>query len=376
MLLSSIRIQNLLSLKDVDLPLKPLNVLIGPNASGKSNLIEAIRLLQAAPEDLSRPLVQGGGADAWIWKGSKKVGQAVLECCLEWDKPRALRYRLAFSGNGVVEVERLEGSGRIFLDRRKSEFSIGGRLGSAKGKAAEARGSESVLSQYRVPNDSTPITRLGETFRRIGVYHGFRTDARSAARAGVSAQLGKMPLDDGGDNLALVLDEMRSNTSIERLSEYVKRLGEGLQKVDTRIAHGGWVTVTVQEEYFPEPTPSIRLSDGILKFLCLMAVLLNPHPQPLICIEEPETGLHPDALSLIAEALAEASERTQLVVTTHSESLVDALSARPESVVVCERDSEGASRFERLSRKRLEVWLKDYSLGRLWRKGEIGGNRW
>ena len=185
-----------------------------------------------------------------------------------------------------------------------------------------------------------------------------------------------MPLDDEGDNLALVLDEMRSNGSIERLSEYVKRLGEGLQKVDTRIAHGGFVTVTVQEEYFPEPTPSIRLSDGTLKFLCLMAVLLNPHPQPLICIEEPESGLHPDALSLLAEALVEASERTQLIVTTHSESLVDSLSARPESVVVCERDSEGASCFERLSRKRLDVWLEDYSLGRLWRKGEIGGNRW
>ena len=125
-----------------------------------------------------------------------------------------------------------------------------------------------------------------------------------------------------------------------------------------------------------QPTPSNRLSDGTLKFLCLLAVLLNPQPPPLICIEEPELGLHPDALSLVAEALAEASERTQLIVTTHSPALVDAFSGRPEAVVVCERVSHGASELRRLSRKQLDIWLERYSLGELWRKGEIGGNRW
>jgi len=121
---------------------------------------------------------------------------------------------------------------------------------------------------------------------------------------------------------------------------------------------------------------AIRMSDGTLKFLSLLAALFNPNPPPLICIEEPDLGLHPDALQLVAEALVEASESTQLVVTTHSEALVDALTDRPESVLVCERDFDNGTQMNRLSKADLKEWLDRYSLGQLWRKGEIGGGRW
>jgi predicted ATPase len=125
-----------------------------------------------------------------------------------------------------------------------------------------------------------------------------------------------------------------------------------------------------------EPLVSWRLSDGTLKFLCLLAVLLEKEPPPLICIEEPEVGLHPEAIQIVAEALVDASERTQLVVTTHSEALIDALSDRPEDVLVTERDFENGTQFRRLDSHQLSVWLERYTLGALWRKGEIGGNRW
>ncbi len=92
-----------------------------------------------------------------------------------------------------------------------------------------------------------------------------------------------------------------------------------------------------------------RLSDGTLKFLCLMAVLLDAKPAPLICIEEPETGLHPDALALVGDALREASKRTQLIVTTHSDALVDRFTDEPENVIVCERDFDESTSFRRLS---------------------------
>jgi predicted ATPase len=119
----------------------------------------------------------------------------------------------------------------------------------------------------------------------------------------------------------------------------------------------------------------MRLSDGTLRFLCLLVILLHPTPPPLVCIEEPETGLHPDILSTVAELLIEGSQRTQLIVTTHSETLVSALGEYPEAVVVCERDV-GGTRLQRLDRERLQKWLKRYSLGDLWLKGEIGGTRW
>jgi predicted ATPase len=107
-----------------------------------------------------------------------------------------------------------------------------------------------------------------------------------------------------------------------------------------------------------------------------LAVLLERELPPLICIEEPEVGLHPEAIQIVAEALVEASERTQLIVTTHSEALIDALSDRPEDVLVTERDFDNGTQFRRLDKDQLSLWLERYSLGQLWRKGEIGGNRW
>jgi predicted ATPase len=95
-----------------------------------------------------------------------------------------------------------------------------------------------------------------------------------------------------------------------------------------------------------------------------------------MCIEEPEVGLHPDALPLVAEALKEASESMQLIVTTHSDALIDALTDRPDAVLVCERDFDNGTQMKRLSRGDLKEWLEHYTLGQLWRKGEIGGGRW
>jgi predicted ATPase len=95
-----------------------------------------------------------------------------------------------------------------------------------------------------------------------------------------------------------------------------------------------------------------------------------------MCIEEPELGLHPDAMQIVADALLEASESMQLIVTTHSDALVDALTDRPETVLVCERGFDSGAQMKRLSKKKLAAWLEHYSLGELWRKGEIGGGRW
>lgn len=118
-----------------------------------------------------------------------------------------------------------------------------------------------------------------------------------------------------------------------------------------------------------------RLSDGTLRYLCLLSILMHPEPPPFVAIEEPELGLHPDAVAQIAELLVDASQRTQLVITTYSRMLIDALSDFPSSVVVCEKEN-GESRFERLDADKLRTWLDKYSLGDLWGSGELGGNRW
>ena len=139
------------------------------------------------------------------------------------------------------------------------------------------------------------------------------------------------------------------------------------------FVEGGTVQVFFTEGDFS--VPATRLSDGTLRYLCLLAILCDPEPPPLVCIEEPELGLHPDILPNLADLLREASARTQLIVTTHSDILVDAMTATPESVIVCSKE-QGQTRMERLDPADLTEWLKKYSLGQLWTKGQIGGTRW
>ena len=121
--------------------------------------------------------------------------------------------------------------------------------------------------------------------------------------------------------------------------------------------------------------PATRLSDGTIRFICLLAILCHPKPPALICIEEPELGMHPDIIPTLAKLLIEASEKTQLIVTTHSDILVNELNIMPDAILVCEKEN-GATTIQNLDPALLKEWLKEYSLGELWLKGEIGGMRW
>jgi predicted ATPase len=128
----------------------------------------------------------------------------------------------------------------------------------------------------------------------------------------------------------------------------------------------------LHEEGLRKPIPATRLSDGTIRYMALLALLLSPSLPPLICIEEPELGLHPDALTLFAELLVEASARTQLIVTTHSDALVSALTEHADSVLVCEH--VGRTVIRRIESEKLRHWLDKYQLGDIWRMGELGGN--
>ena len=119
---------------------------------------------------------------------------------------------------------------------------------------------------------------------------------------------------------------------------------------------GGTVTLFLEEAGNRE-IPVTRLSDGTLRYLCLLSVPLHPEPPPLVVIEEPELGLHPDLLPTLADLLVTASERSQLIVTTHSDVLVDALTDMPESVVVCEKH-DGQTEMRRLDKDDLTKWLQ------------------
>jgi predicted ATPase len=235
--------------------------------------------------------------------------------------------------------------------------------------------SESILAQFKNPSDPTPITEVGNHFARIRIFREFRTGPQSGARQGVSTNAPRDALLDGGDNLALVLNELNFHDVHERITKYLRRFCERFEDIKVSVGEG-LARAFLRESGLVEMLSAIRMSDGTLKFLSLLAALFHPSPPPLMCIEEPEVGLHPDALQIVADALREASESMQLIVTTHSDALVDALTDRPETVLVCERDFDNGTQMKRLSKDDLKEWLEHYTLGELWRKGEIGGGRW
>jgi len=385
MLLRSIQVRNLLSFKDTSLDFRPLNVIIGPNASGKSNLIDVIGLLHAAPADLPAAIRNGGPIRDWIWKGTDADERASIECTVRIERELSYLLRFAAAGpNFEILSETLKPSERK-PDDPASFFSRGGShlevMASEGPPPARVRRTsdlgqvtESALREFRSPLLSPEAAGLARGFEGIRIFRDWDTSAVSEIRRGVPANSAGEYLSATGHNLALVLNHVEGQPERERIEAYLKRLLEGFEKLYTRVEEG-MVRVRVQEQGLGI-IPASRLSDGTLRFLCLMTALFQPKPPPLICLEEPEIGLHPDALQLVAEAVREASERTQLILTTHSEAFVDALSADPESVVICERDFDNSTQFRRLEQDKLTNWLKRYRLGELWRKGELGGNRW
>ncbi len=400
--IETLRLQNLLSFGPDTPPIRlgSLNVLIGPNGSGKSNFLEAVDLLKASATDLVAPIRLGGGTDEWLWKGVKDIPVAEIEAIVTYsDGPFPLNHKISFTSVGqsfelideTLEDEPTDsaskrnnryyfryGKGRPILTR-SAEEEIEGEGGGAK-KFVRVRPKEfdlnqSVLSQRRSSESYPEITYLGSSYRRLKFYREWNLGRNTPPRLPQKVDLPNDFLAEDASNLALVLNDL--NQQREAKNELVGRLTQLYEQFEmfSTYLHGGTVQVFFQERNLLDPIPATRLSDGTLRFLCLASILCHPMPPPLICLEEPEIGLHPDILPTIAEMLIEASNRTQVVVTTHSDTLVDALSHVPEAVLVCEKESN-ATTVSRLDQDALHKWLKDYSLGELWRSGELGGNRW
>jgi len=376
MFIRSLTLSNILSFRDPGpLALKPLNILIGANASGKSNLIDCIGLLRALPGNASSYINDRGGTESWVWKGAKHgAGTTAIRCELEL-ADETLTYDLTFAAverTFAIQTESLMSADYTYLRRRAGNLEIGHRgLPGSPDLTASVSPAESALSAYRFP--SSPITNAAHALGDIQIYHNFHTGTRDDTRIGVASSGPKHPLEEDGSNLALTLQELDFQGALPRVKDYLRRLSDRFEDIKIR-PEGGRSQLYVQERGLAMISAT-HLSDGTLKFLSLMAVLCDPKPGPLVCIEEPETGLHPDALALIGDALREAATRTQLIVTTHSDALVDRFTDAPENVIVCDRDFDESTSFRRLSREKLTEWLDEYTLGELWRRGEIGGTK-
>jgi predicted ATPase len=387
-LLHAVTPRNLLSFgPETDpLPLNSLNVLIGPNGSGKSNLLETIALLRASPgRDGYRPIIaKGGGIAEWIWKGRPDEPLSV-EAVVSRPDGRPLRHGIALrkeKQSFVLDDERIEndqpakGKDKPYLfyhyDRGRPVINtVEGVKRKLNRDAVEA--DASILAQRRDPETFPEITHLATVYDRVRLYRAWAFGRHTVFREPQKADLRTDRLEEDFTNLGMFLNRLRRQPKTKAaLLAGLANLYDGLTDFDVSI-EAGTVQVFFTEGDFS--IPATRLSDGSVRFLCLLAILCDPGPPPLIGIEEPELGLHPDIIPKVADLLVAASERTQIIATTHSNILVDALTDRPGAVVVCEK-RDGRTTLKRLEPEPLAVWLEKYRLGQLWTRGQLGGTRW
>ncbi len=411
-LLREIRLKNLLSfgLETVALPLERLNVFIGPNGSGKSNLIEALALMRATPDaDIRSVVRRGGGAEEWIWKGAQGEAASV-ELVVHYPKGKQpLRHLFAFRADAqgfrldderVKNLEPFPGQTGVYIYykfqgghpvvnivvqpdttpalaiRETTEKHPGPGEPRRRDRKLARESVDldvSILAQRRDPEMYPEITYLADTYKKWRIYREWAFGRNTVFREPQRADMRNDRLEEDFANLGLFLSRLQKAPKAKKeIVDGMQDLYDGFADFEPIVASGS-VQIFVTEGDFS--IPATRLSDGTLRYLCLLAILCDPDPPPLICLEEPELGLHPDILPRLADKLVAASQRTQIIVTTHSDILVDAMTERPETIVVCEKQN-GQTVMKRLRREDLVQWLAQYRLGQLWTKGQIGGTRW
>jgi len=386
--------QNFRSLRKVSVELQSLNVLVGPNEAGKSNFLDLIQFLgDSARDDLGAALEKRGGIDRVRFRGSDgpsgRVAIDVAANVTSYSSQNAPdEYGLTFSS-------RTMSSGRSFLVRGEEfkfkRFRGGGRRITVRGNKADLinyRG-EDVQKSERLPlrSDSLALSTLrrlpsGEGGREVDrfaqlftTFRVFNVDVERARRPG---RISNAALRPDGSNLASALISIsRDEDRFADLLDDAREMVPGFEGIEFEEVGGSSPALAVKliERGLKDSTWLEDASFGTVRILALLAVLYDPHPPLLTCLEEVDQGLHPYVFDRLVERLREASLRTQLLLTTHSPALVNRLA--PQELLVCERAADGSTRLPAIdtaSIKNKEAAVGGrMQLGELWFSGSLGG---
>lgn len=359
--LDQITIQGFKSIRELkDFKLGKLNVLIGANGAGKSNLVDFFRMLRAMAEGGFREFVtRSGGGDGFFFDGPKTTPKISAE--LHFGQ-NAYRFSLAPTVDSAIMIQ-TEAScwkGGVGSWREK-----GG--GSKEASLKTWKGDKSSLGDYLSIDG-----HVHESISSWVVYHVHDTSSTAPMRR-------EWPVTDyhelrsDASNIAPFLYNLKQNhkARYQRICETIQLIApffadfflEPEKKGESELMRLQW-----KQQGSSFPFQPWQFSDGTIRFICLATALLQPSPPTTIVIDEPELGLHPVALEALAALIHETSRRTQLLVSTQATSLLDHFDA--DQIIVVER-AEGASVFRRLEAADLEQWIADFSVGELVRKNII-----
>jgi predicted ATPase len=320
------------SVRKIRLPLQQVNVLTGPNGCGKSNLYNAIFLLARAGDgSFARIIAQEGGMPSVLWAGATQRRQRTappsklvlsveldnfgyeLHCGLPMTSPLSL-----FSLDPEIKEERIWLSGpkkTNIMERRGPAATIRNSKGKMEQYQAYLYRSESLLAQLRDPNSYPEMFAVREEARSWRFYHHFRTDHNSPLRRPQPGVMTPVLSHDGSD-LAAALQTIIEIGMAEDLQESIAFAFKDA-RLEVRVEATGF-RILLHMPGLLRPLEGPELSDGTLRYLCLIAALLSPRPASLLAFNEPETSLHPTLLEPLAKLIARAAETSQLWITTHS----------------------------------------------------------
>ena len=384
-MIEELEIKGFRSLREVRWKPGRLNVLIGPNGSGKSNLLQAFELLQKAAEGkLSEEILSLGGITPLVWDEQAIPTSWRIKTRHPSEDPFAFEadafvyeirlQRLGKASGYRIETESLSDENTQFLDRIQE-------------KAAFTDGYDRVRN-FLVPEEHAALfpaatsaslgsSRVSTFFQSLlgwSFYHDMRVDRDAPLRQAAVARFEKKVSADGQNLISVLHTLYTSDRDFKKSLDAAMRAAFGTdyeelifppaadQRVQLRLR---WRSLKTEQS-------AANLSDGTLRFLLLVAILANPEPGDLIAIDEPETGLHPSMLPIIAELAAEASERTQVILTTHSPQFLDAFTGEPPTTTVAEW-VDGETKLSVIDGEELRRWLQHYSLGAMFRSGELEG---
>jgi len=349
--LREIHVSGYRSIRELRLKLQQINVLTGPNASGKSNLYNSVFLLaKAAAGGLAQVIAEEGGMPSVLWAGARKsrsLGSTMLEPArmtlgirtdtfnydLICGLPRlqgpmpAGQFHSAFHLDPEVKEEHVwmaAASGlRVTFFKRDSKgvwiLDSNERLTDYSGELVST---ESVLSHLREPHLYPELSALRAEMNGWRFYHHFRTDSDSPLRypqVGVRTPV----LSHDGRDLAAALQTINEIGPSADLHEAIRQAFPGASLEIEHDEESGMFAVMMRMPGLRRPLRARELSDGTLRYLCLLAALLSPRPPALLALNEPETSLHPDLLEPLARQMANLARNSQLWVATHSEKLAE-----------------------------------------------------
>lgn len=377
--------------------LGPLSVLVGPNGSGKSMLLDTIQFLgDAARDDLGPAVERRGGFGALRFRGAPEEEgihlaiQAVVTSYASETAPDeyelevdGFRARTAAGPRQILrrtesfKFKRRAGAGRrLTIQGTKFTVHDPGKRPSSRTLLQEQSLALSTLPRLAFEEGGEQVAQVADLFKSFRV---FDVDVRRAREPAPLVPSEPIVLAQDASNLSAFLHQLSQEKALFRdLIKDARAMIPGFKNIHFRSIGGAReaVVVEIEETWLPDRTPLAMASFGTIRALAMLALLYDPEPPALTCVEEIDHGFHPYLFDRLVELMRRATQRTQLLIATHSPALVNRL--RPEELIVCERNPEtGGVRIPAVGREEIAAMVKAtggaLGPGELWFSGSLGG---